>query len=240
MEPLRLTVDATPSEVARYLDRLLAVVPVSAWHRRIQKLIRTGSDAGDPTILADDYQLEFAMADLLAYRLQHGSLPTSPRTPEEYALLAFVVTFSQIYDQLSPAGQNRLAGSVRGALRPKDKIGLAPLAFEMSTAMHLATRDFGIAFHDLESGDPEHAAFAGIERMHVAGHAGRHHPFRDRTPIEKRAIDDRAGRVHAATDAGRAHARTLARAARRAVRRPGGRIAAHPDAPEANAAVNAG
>jgi hypothetical protein len=50
--------------------------------------------------------------------------------------------------------------------------------------------------------------------MHVAGHAGRHHPRRDRARIEKRAIDDRAGRVHAATDAGRAHARTLARAAK--------------------------
>jgi hypothetical protein len=36
--------------------------------------------------------------------------------------------------------------------------------------------------------------------MHVAGHAGRHHPRRDRARIEKRAIDDRAERVHVATD----------------------------------------
>jgi len=72
--------------------------------------------------------------------------------------------------------------------------------------------------------DPERATFAGVERMHVAGHAGRHLPRRDRALIEKRAINDRAGRVHAAIDAGRVHARTLARAARRATRRPGGRI----------------
>jgi hypothetical protein len=72
--------------------------------------------------------------------------------------------------------------------------------------------------------NPERATFAGVERMHVAGHAGRHHPRRDRARIEKRAINDRAGRVQAATDAGRVHARTLARAARRATRRPGGRI----------------
>ena len=39
--------------------------------------------------------------------------------------------------------------------------------------------------------------------------AGRHLPRRDRARIEERAIDDRAGRVHAAADAGRAHARTL-------------------------------
>ena len=58
--------------------------------------------------------------------------------------------------------------------------------------------------------DPERAAFAGIKSMHVAGHAGRHHPLRDRSRIEKRAIDGSAGRVHAATDAGRAHAPTLA------------------------------
>jgi hypothetical protein len=53
--------------------------------------------------------------------------------------------------------------------------------------------------------DPERATFAGVERMHVAGHAGRHHPHRYRARVEKRAIDDRAGGVHVATDAGRAH-----------------------------------
>ena len=57
--------------------------------------------------------------------------------------------------------------------------------------------------------DPERAAFAGVERMHVAGHVGRHHPRRDLARIEKRAIDPRAGRAHAETDAGRAHAPTL-------------------------------
>ena len=70
--------------------------------------------------------------------------------------------------------------------------------------------------------DPERATFAGVERMHVAGHAGRHHPRRDRARIEKRAIDERGGRIHAATDAGRVHNPTLAPAARRATRRPGG------------------
>jgi hypothetical protein len=41
--------------------------------------------------------------------------------------------------------------------------------------------------------DSERATFAGVERMHEAGHAGRHHPRRHRARIEKRAIDDRAG-----------------------------------------------
>src|SRR5207249_11810644 len=63
--------------------------------------------------------------------------------------------------------------------------------------------------------DPERATFAGVERMHVAGHAGRHHPSRDRARSEKRAIEARAGRVYMPTDAGRAHARTLAREGRR-------------------------
>jgi len=67
--------------------------------------------------------------------------------------------------------------------------------------------------------DPERTTFAGVERIHVAGHASGDHPGRDRARIEKRAINNRAGRVHAATDAGRTHARTLARAARRATRR---------------------
>ena len=61
--------------------------------------------------------------------------------------------------------------------------------------------------------DPERATFPWVERMYLAGHAGRYHPCRDCARIEKRAIDDRAGRVHVATDAVRTHARTLALAA---------------------------
>ena len=74
--------------------------------------------------------------------------------------------------------------------------------------------------------DPERATFPGVERMYVASHAGRHLPRRDRARIEKRAIDARAGRVHADTDSGRAHARTLAPAVRRTTCRPRGNIAA--------------
>ena len=57
--------------------------------------------------------------------------------------------------------------------------------------------------------DPKRATFARVERMHVAGHARRHHPRRNCACIEKCAIDGRAGRVHA----GRTHPRGLARAA---------------------------
>ena len=53
--------------------------------------------------------------------------------------------------------------------------------------------------------DPERAALAGIERMNLTGHAGRHHPRGDGARIEKRAINDRAGRIHAAADPGRVH-----------------------------------
>jgi len=57
--------------------------------------------------------------------------------------------------------------------------------------------------------NPKQATFAWVERMHMADHATRHHPRRDRTRIEQRAIDDGSRRRHPATDAGRAHARTL-------------------------------
>src|SRR6266536_1197281 len=39
--------------------------------------------------------------------------------------------------------------------------------------------------------DPERATFAPVERMDVAGHAGRYHPRRDRARVEQRAIDGR-------------------------------------------------
>src|SRR6266540_7123561 len=57
--------------------------------------------------------------------------------------------------------------------------------------------------------DPEGAAFAGVEGMHVTGHAVRHFPLRDRARIEEGAIDDRAGGVNVATDTGRGHAQLL-------------------------------
>ena len=64
--------------------------------------------------------------------------------------------------------------------------------------------------------DSERTTFAGVEHMHVTGHAGRHYPPRNRARIENRAINDRAGRVNVLTDASRAHARTLTCAVRRA------------------------
>jgi len=70
------------------------------------------------------------------------------------------------------------------------------------------SRFAGPGWRGVRKRDPERAALAGVERMHVAGHAARHLPLHDRARIEKRAINDRAGRVHA---------RTLARAARRAM-----------------------
>jgi hypothetical protein len=55
--------------------------------------------------------------------------------------------------------------------------------------------------------DSERATFAGVELMHEAGHAGRHLPCRERARVDERAINDRARRLHVATDAGRAHPR---------------------------------
>src|SRR5688572_5535835 len=47
--------------------------------------------------------------------------------------------------------------------------------------------------------------------MHVAGHAGRHHPASDRARIEKRAIDSRARRFDVLADTGHVHAQALTR-----------------------------
>ncbi len=55
----------------------------------------------------------------------------------------------------------------------------------------------------------EQTTFASVERMHVASHAIRHHPCRDRTRIEKRAIDVWAGGVHMATGTGRSGSHKL-------------------------------
>jgi len=63
--------------------------------------------------------------------------------------------------------------------------------------------------------DAEGAAFAGIERAHVAGHAGRHHPRRHGARVDQRPIDGRARGIDVEADAGRARARALAGTARR-------------------------
>ncbi len=54
--------------------------------------------------------------------------------------------------------------------------------------------------------DPEGAAFAGVEGMHVTGHAVRHFPLRDGARIEEGSINARAGGVNVAADTGRVHA----------------------------------
>ena len=53
--------------------------------------------------------------------------------------------------------------------------------------------------------DPERAAFAGIELMHVAGHAFRHSPFRDRVRIQERLVDSQTRSVHVSRDPRRIH-----------------------------------
>jgi hypothetical protein len=58
--------------------------------------------------------------------------------------------------------------------------------------------------------DPERAA-SPLKCVHVASHAIQHPPLNDRIRIGKRAVDSRAERLHVTADAGRTHARTLAR-----------------------------
>jgi hypothetical protein len=57
--------------------------------------------------------------------------------------------------------------------------------------------------------DFEQTTFASVEHMHVARHANRHHPCRDRSRVEKRAVDICARRVHATPGARRGRSQTL-------------------------------
>src|SRR5205807_624060 len=55
--------------------------------------------------------------------------------------------------------------------------------------------------------DAERATFARVELVHATRHAVRHHPRRDRMPIEQRAVHGLARCLDAATDARRGHSR---------------------------------
>lgn len=50
--------------------------------------------------------------------------------------------------------------------------------------------------------DSVRSTFAGVERMYVTGHAGRHLPRCNRTRMEKRTIDDLAGFLNVLINAG--------------------------------------
>ncbi len=52
----------------------------------------------------------------------------------------------------------------------------------------------------LRERDAERTTFAGAKRMHMTGHAVRHHPCRDRLCIDKRTIDVCATRHHVLTE----------------------------------------
>src|SRR5207247_11331687 len=57
--------------------------------------------------------------------------------------------------------------------------------------------------------DTERAAFACIEFMHAAAHAGRHPPLRDRARIDKCPVDSRARGAHVTRNPGRIHGTSL-------------------------------
>jgi hypothetical protein len=53
--------------------------------------------------------------------------------------------------------------------------------------------------------DPERAALAGVEFVHIGGHSGGHFPLHDGLRVEQRVVDPRARRGDIAANAGLAH-----------------------------------
>jgi general secretion pathway protein I len=75
-------------------------------------------------------------------------------------------------------------------------------------------------------GDAECAAHAGIEGVHVAGHAVGHHPGGDGVRVEEGAVHAGAGRLDVARDPGRSHPGTVPQGAGPATVRQGSGLGA--------------
>jgi hypothetical protein len=72
------------------LEQFFGIVPWQVWESRIQELTKRGRALGDFGLLLGQFELEFAMAEVIRFKDRHHALPGLPRTPSELLLLSFI------------------------------------------------------------------------------------------------------------------------------------------------------
>ncbi|MCY4560552.1 MAG: hypothetical protein OXF79_30140 [Chloroflexi bacterium] len=143
--------EVTEREFPYLIRRFREITGWSPWQKRLDWLQDGVSKTiAMPHFWRERFELELAFATICKRYKITGRYPRKNLTLDQQRVLSFVSMVVRCHERLSQRGQNRLRGMILDSL--KSDYGLAPLAYEMKIAAHLMTRNFGVIFHDLETG----------------------------------------------------------------------------------------
>lgn len=148
---MHFATNADPKKLPEYFKQFIEMTGWREWKRQLESLNeQVRQNPLMARFIRERFGLELALGEILRYQKKTGRYLWPPKTPQQFRLHSFIGMVARVYPQLSPLGQNRLAGMVRDAFNQAN--GLGPLAFEMHTAAHLMARGFDVYFHDIEKG----------------------------------------------------------------------------------------
>jgi hypothetical protein len=127
--------------------------------------------------LSRQYAIELAIDRLFCRRRTTGRWPKKFVDDETSEALSFAFALTRVHERLPPNARTRLEQRLYGSL--KGSGSLAPIAHEMTVAIHLMNRGWNVEFHDLEEGAGfDYLARNGAEEIeveckHASADAGR-------------------------------------------------------------------
>lgn len=151
---MHFNVDAVPAEVPAFLRTLIEIPGIAAWKQRERDF---ESQIKVNPLIEKYFNLQFgierAMFAVMKYRSNTGGrMPDAlaPGYPSLPYLYKFAAIIARVHQRLARPEREILSRRIFGAL--KDGVGLAPLAFEMTTVGHFMARGFDVEFSDLRDG----------------------------------------------------------------------------------------
>jgi hypothetical protein len=148
---MRISTIIDESELPDRFQQVFKIAPKEAWRHRAQYLVaRERKNPFLKDYFDERYSIERSLARALEYHQHWGRFPPvrGAQAGRYFELYSFVHILSGVYDRLSPKGQSRVRGYLKGGL--KSDAGLAPFAHELAVAAHLWTAGFDLEFMDTE------------------------------------------------------------------------------------------
>jgi hypothetical protein len=133
------------------LVRLASIIGKSTLQKRASAL-RAQIDS-NPILghfLSREYAIELAIDRLFRRRMTTGRWPKKSVDGETSEALSFAFALTKVHERLPPNARTRLEQRLYGSL--KGSGSLAPIAHELTVAIHLMNRGWYVEFHDLEEG----------------------------------------------------------------------------------------
>lgn len=148
---MRFSTEIKDVELPGLVNEFVQIVGATTLQKKFDWIVREHSE--NPYMaewLLEYHGLEATLASLIEEIQRTGLAPRGLPSREHYDLYSFIAGIVNIHRGLSARAQNRLRGMLLDGLNT-DK-GLASVAHEVTTAIHLIHSGFDVEFHDLEHG----------------------------------------------------------------------------------------